>query len=174
MTLWPAARAWTALLVVVVAVATGVVGFAVCAAGAEEGEDAIAAVLGVAHVLAALWVLANPSSLAVQVGVGALLAATPLLGTDGTAVGVVPVVVGVVATAELLGVCGRLGMVVPRDPAPDRNQVGVTTLGAALASGLTLGVGALAGPVGLVAVVLGAGACAGLAVLLAQSPEDRS
>jgi len=173
-TLWPTARRSTAALAAASGAATGVVAFLVCDLLADDGEQALAAVLGIGHVLVTLWVVFNPRSLAMQVILGSLLAATPLVAGDGNgaALGMVPIVTGVVATSELLGLSGRLGMVVARDPTTDRTQVLLTTLGAATASSMTVGVGVLAGPGGLVAVVLGAAACAGLALLLVQGAES--
>jgi hypothetical protein len=176
-TLWPTGRRWIAGLAMTAAAGTSVVAIAVLALTTGDADDGRgfggpAITLAIAHVLATAWALLNPRLLPLQVVVGAALAASPVAVTDATAVGVVPVVAGVVATAELLGVCGRLSMVVPRDPTPDRDQVGLATAAAAVVSALALGVGALTSASGLVAVLLGAGACAGLAVLLVQGPGD--
>jgi hypothetical protein len=71
----------------------------------------------------------------------------------------------VATTAELLGIAGRLRMVIERAPQPGLQRlplaVGLTTV-----SAVTLLGGQLDGPGGLAEVVLAAGACVLLAMVL--------
>ena len=159
LTVWPPARQALSVAAVGTALVTSV-----GAAGYADGPwTALAAIV---HVVAAALALANRQMLTVQVGAGVTMAWTALLGADGTAVGAVVTIVGVVATSELLAAAGRLGIVIERDPAPELRQVGLAVAVAAATSGVTLAAGALAGPAGLAATAVAALGCIVLAAAL--------
>lgn len=157
LSLWPQARRGMAAAALACAVSTGV-------AGALLGDHAWTTLAAVAQVVATLWALADPRVLAAQVGAGVALAWSLVPGSQGTVVAVVGVVVGVVATSELLGAAGRLGMVVERDPAPEVRRAGVGVVIAMATSAATLAAGALAGPSGLLATAVAGLGCVLLAV----------
>jgi hypothetical protein len=169
-TLWPPERLTVALLTTLAAGATAV-------AGAIVGPKWTAAVGGL-HLAVTLFALVLPAALPFQVGVGLVLACSALVdpgnyvvGDDVTVVGVVPLVVGVVATAELLGLSAQMGIVIPRDPMAGLGRVAIATAVAAVASSLTLAVGALDGPTGLLATLLAVVGCLGFVALLLR-PDD--
>ncbi len=163
LSVWPPSRRGLAAAAVACAVATSV-------AGALLGGEPWTNIAAFAHVVAAVWALGDPRMLAAQVGAGVAMAWGLLPGTDGTITPVVVVVVGTVATGELLGAAGRLGMVVPRDPEPELRRVGVAVAVALVTSGATVIVGAVAGPAGLVATAVAALGCVVLAVAV-RSPR---
>jgi hypothetical protein len=173
-TLWSPERLTVALL-------TGLVSLATAVAGVLAGPNWAAAVAGL-HVAVTLFALVLPAALPFQVAVGLLLAASPLVGSgtslvtgdDVTVVGVVPLVVGVVATAELLGLSAQMGIVIPRNPMAGLGRVAVTTAVAAATSGLTLAIGALDGPSGLLATLLAIVGCVGFVALLLRPGESAS
>jgi hypothetical protein len=94
---------------------------------------------------------------------GALACAAVLIDASDTVVAVVPLVAGVVATAELAAAAGRVGMVVLRDPVPEVRRVGLAVAIALVTSGSAVAASTLPGPDGLVATAVGAAGAALLA-----------
>ena len=156
---WPQRRLMGGLAVLVAAL-TGT-GMAIL----DGGEGHLRG--GALYTLTAVLGLAYPPAIAAQVIVGQAMAATLLLGPEAPPlVTLLPAVVGVVATAELLALSARLGSPVERSPGPDlRRSLAATAIGAAV-FGAVLLAGALPGPSGLAAVTLAAAALTGLAVVL--------
>jgi hypothetical protein len=158
---WPARRR-LALMAVATAALTAA---AVAALGASD-THALAAGL---YMLVAVAAVFLPDAIPVQVIGGQLLAASLLVGGSVDLLLLLPVVAGVVATAELLAVVGRMDAPGERDPRADvRRAGGATGLAAAVFGAVAL-VGRVPGPTGLLAVVLASAACAGLAIVLARS-----
>jgi hypothetical protein len=152
LSVWPPARRGLAAAALGCAVVTS-------ATGALVGDGPWTTLAALAQVVAALWALVDSRMLAAQVAAGVGLAWGLVPGTGGPVVAVVAVVVGVVATSELLGASGRLGMVIERDPAPEVRRVGVAVAIALATSGAALAAGSLAGPSGLVATAVAALGC---------------
>ena len=159
LSLWSPARQGLAAAALAAALVTSAAG----ATYAGRSEVTIAALV---HVVAAAWALSDTRAIATQVGAGVVMAWLSTVGAEGTAVGVGVVVVGVVATSELLAAAGRHRMVVERDPAPEIRRVGIAAVVAAATSGVSLAAGALAGPPALVATAVAALGCSVLAVAL--------
>jgi hypothetical protein len=155
-TVWPPARQGlvAATLVAGALTATGVV-----AAGAGGWSTTAA----VAFVVTVMWAVADPRSLGAAVVAGALACAAVLIDARDTVVAVVPLVAGVVATAELAAAAGRVGMVVLRDPVPEVRRVGLAVAIALVTSGSVVAASSLPGPDGLVATAVGAAGAALLA-----------
>lgn len=165
-TLWSAARRQVAAGAFGVAALTG---FSAHVIGDETYQSALAGL----YVLLAAIAIFNPEALTWKLVLGAVLVGIGMIDHEGTEMLVMlPVLGGVVATAELLGITARLGMVIERDPAPDLVRlclVVVLTLASYAAVLLT---GELDGPSGLVSTGLAAGACVGLALAL-RRPDDQ-
>jgi hypothetical protein len=159
-TLWSASR-WR------VAAVTGIVIAATALLAVLVGGTGWHRLAAVAYVVAAVATLTAPRRIGWQVATGLVLCWSVLPVLEGGATfALVPLVVGVVATAELVGLVGRLGIIVERDPGPDLRRLPVTLGLTALISAVTLLVGRIGGPGGLAAVVLAAGACGLLAMVL--------
>jgi hypothetical protein len=160
---WPPARRRVAALAVLVAVLTGT-GMAALAAHGWQ-------VLGAAaYVGAAAAGLVVPGAIGVAVVGGVGLAGSLMLGP--WAVGplvLLPVVAGVVATAELLALAGRLDTPVERNPGAELRQAGLATAMAAAVYGVVAVVGAVPGPTGFLAVVVAAAGGVGVAALLMRA-----
>ena len=159
LTVWPRSRQGLAAAALAAAVATST-------GAALYADNPWTTVAALAHVVAAVWALADVRAVATQVGTGVAMAATALIDAEGTAIGAVVLILGVVGTAELLAAADRLGMIVERDPGPELRRVGVAVAVAAVAAGVTLAAGALTGPPGLFAPALAALGCLVLAVAL--------
>ena len=108
---WPPGRQAVAVGAATVAFVTAVLAVAL---SSERGLT-----LAVAAVYVALTVTATrtPTLVAEQTVTGVAVAWATLVGTDPVVWGIVPLVTGVVASSELLGLAGRLGVVVPRSAA---------------------------------------------------------
>lgn len=158
-TWWPARRRLAALAVAIAALTA--------AAPAASGGGGLAASVYVAATVLALF---YPVAITAQVIAGQALAATMLLGSDGsTALLLAPALASVVVTAELLAVVARLDTLLERDPGRDLYRVALAGLvGAGACAAVTL-VGALPGPTGFVAVCLASAACAALATVLVRA-----
>jgi hypothetical protein len=167
-TLWPGPRRRVCALTYLVAVVTATYG------AAFAGNDATwLAPIAVAYVVATAFASRSPSAIAAQVIAGFGLAWGVLQQLDGLAVfALVPLTVGVVVTAELLGVVGRLGIIVERAAGPDLRRVPAAAGVTAVISAATLSIGLLDVPGGLVGTLLAAGACVVLAVFLAGNRAD--
>jgi hypothetical protein len=161
-TLWPQSRRRVCALTYLVAIVTAAYGATFAGNGA-----AWLAPIAVAYVVATAFASYSPSAIAAQVIAGFGLAWGVLQQLDGLAVfALVPLTVGVVATAELLGVVGRLGTIVERAASPDLRRLPAAAGVTAVISAATLGIGLLDVPGGLVGTLLAAGACVVLAVFL--------
>ena len=116
------------------------------------------------YLLLTVGALFLPAAIAVQVVVGQLLLAGLLLSTTGPEpLLLMPVMGGVVASAELLAVVARLDSPLERDPAGAPSRVaGAAVLGAGI-FGAVLLMGWIPGPTGLLALALAAGTLALLA-----------
>ncbi|MEJ2185950.1 MAG: hypothetical protein P8Z36_08425 [Gemmatimonadota bacterium] len=157
---WPPARRRVAALAGLVAVLTGT-GMAALAAYGWQ-------VLGAAaFVVAAVAGLAAPGAIGVALVGGVALAGSLMMGPWAVGpLALLPVVAGIVATAELLALVGRLDTPVPRDAGGELRRAGWATLIATAAYGVVAVVGAVPGPTGFLAVVAAAVGGAGVAVLL--------
>ncbi|MGH7576731.1 MAG: hypothetical protein ACREM1_16610 [Longimicrobiales bacterium] len=145
---------------VVVATLTG-------AAAAALGGSGVHVLGAGAYILIVLAALFFPAAIIAPVIAGQLLAANILLRGDGHALVLLPVVAGVIATAELISVVTRLHTTPERDPAPDRRRAGVAVLiGGSIFAVVALA-GRLPGPTGIMAIAFAAAACLVLALLLA-------
>lgn len=163
MTTWRRARRRTAAAAVLTAILTG-------AAGVALGASSLHVYIAGAYVVITVAALFFPAAIAVQVIGGQVLVGSVLLGQDGLAhlLLLLPVVAGVVATAELLAVVARLDTPLERDPGAGLHRVGLAAaIGGAVFAAVVL-LGELPGPTGLVAIVLASGACVMLAVLLVK------
>jgi hypothetical protein len=128
-----------------------------------RGLPTFGAVTYVATVVLALFV---PGAMIAQVAIGMALAGSMLLSQSLSPLGLLPLVAGVVATAELLGVAARLDTPGERNPRGElRRAAGATGIAAAVYAVVLL-VGGVPGPAGLLAIVVASGTCAGIAFLL--------
>lgn len=167
-TLWPRARRRVATAVVLTAAITAI--YVGVLGGAPRYW-----VLSAGYLAAALLALTSPQAIAGQVAIGIALAWSLLPGREGTeAFVILPVIVAVVMTAELLAMAARLGMIVARDPRPDIRRLAIAVTLAALTSVATLAIGLLPGPGGLAATAIAAGACLLLALLLVRGQRERT
>jgi hypothetical protein len=148
MATWPAGRRRTAGLAVGVGAITVLGGSALAGAGPS--------LLGAALYLAATGVaLATPAAIVGQLIVGQLMVADLLLtGAAPPAIAAV-VAVGVIFTAELLGLVARLEGPLRREPAEDIGRSALRSLLGGGTFALVLGASGLAGPQGFLAVVAG-------------------
>lgn len=160
---WPARRRLAAL-----AVATAMLTAAASVMLGGPGRYGFeVAYVGIAVVATFL-----PAAITLQVIVGQLLLARLLVeGSGGAALTLVPLMAGIVVTAELLAVVARLDMPLERDPRGVYTEVGLAAVVAGGVFCLVLAVGDLPGPGGLVAICVGSGACVVLATLM---PRPRS
>lgn len=153
------------------------VGAATLAAGVLTGLSAAGLGATTNHVWGAAgyvglvaFSLLAPASLWAQVVAGQIMAGALLLGADATPWWLVlPVVAGVVATAELASIAARLDVVVPRPPSTDLRGAFRSVLVAAVAFATVALAAGLPGPAGFLAVALASLACAGAAILLMGS-----
>jgi hypothetical protein len=174
LTVWPPARFGVAGLAVLTAGGTVVV--------AVVAGPSWAAFVGGLHVAATLLTVVQPSAVPAQVAAGMVLcwglladAGDAPLGS-GPTVALVALVVGVVVTAELLGLAAQMGIVVARHPGDGLARVGVAAAVSLVATGGTLAIGRLDGPEGVVATLLAVAGGVGLAALLlhGNGPADRT
>lgn len=86
----------------------------------------------------------------------------------GGSVGVLPIVGGGVATAELLAVVARLDVPIERNPGDAVRRVGLAAVIGGGVFGVVALAGGLPGPTGLVAIAVSARACIVLARLLVR------
>lgn len=154
------ARQRLAAMAVLMAILTGTG----TAALGESGSHILGAG---AYVVATLAALYSPGAIIAQVIVGQLLAAGLVLGRgDSTTLFVLPVIVSVVATAELLAAVGRSATAPDRDPGDDLRTTVVTISIASVVFGVVAIIGRLPGPTGILAIALASAACVVLAFLL--------
>lgn len=147
---WPASRQVVAVGAATAAFLTALLALAV----APERRLALAA--GIVYVGLTVAATKTPALVAEQTVAGAAVAVTTLVGADTVAVGVVPIVAGVVLASELLGLAGQLAIVVPRRSEPGVRRALTAAVGAAMLSGAVVGAGSLPGPTGLLATVAAA------------------
>lgn len=163
MTPWSRVRRSLAVLAFSAAVLTGL--------GAGTLGGGLGHALGAAaYVVVATIAVFSPAAIAIQVVGGQALATGVLLGPAGAGfVAVLPLVVGVIVTAELLGAVARLGITPGRDAKTELRRSGL----AGLLGGATFGVVALliglGGPGGLAGLALAGGGCVLLAALLVRN-----
>jgi hypothetical protein len=120
-----------------------------------------------AYVAVTVLALFAPAAITLQVIGGQVLIAGLLFAPgDASPLLLVPLVIAVVATAELLALVARLRTSVDRDPRPDLRRAGIGALLAGSAFGIVVTVGALPGPAGLLSVALASIACVMLAATL--------
>lgn len=113
--------------------------------------------------------LRAPGAIATQVVVGQLLVASLLVGPGAPhPLLALPLVAGVVATAELLGGLHRLDKPLEREAGGDLRGIGTAVAVAGSAYGAVALLGAIPGPTGLLAVALASAACVGMALLFAR------
>lgn len=161
-TLWSRPRRHAQALTYLVALITAIY-------GASFGGDDVAwlPLVALAYLVATAIASSSPSAIAGQVVAGFGLAWGALQQLDGIAVlALVPLMVGVVATAELLGVVARLGIVVERAAGPDLRRLPAAAGLTAVISATTLSIGLLDVPGGFTGTLLAAGACVVLAAVL--------
>jgi hypothetical protein len=152
-------------MAVLTATGTGAVAAALGGTGSHVwGAGAYVAVSGIA--------LFSPGAIAAQVILGQVLAGSLLLAPDGPApLLLLPLVVGVVVTAELLGCSSGADVPVPALSAGALRRVGGTAVLGGGAFGTVVWIGGLSGPTGIEALALAAAACVALAGLLAREPR---
>jgi hypothetical protein len=122
-----------------------------------------------AYFLIALLASVSPAAIAAQVVTGQLLVGSLLLTPGGSpSLLLVPAISGVILTAELLSIMARMDTPFASHPRSDLRRAGLSVLIGAGVFGAVLLASPLPGPGGLLAVVMAAGACVGLAVLLAN------
>lgn len=159
---WKPDRTGVAVLALLTAALTGAAGAAL--GGTTEhlyGAGAYLAIAGVA--------VFSPGALVVQVIAGQMLAGSVLVGPEGAGLlAVVPLVAGVVITAELLGVTARIIDTPERHPGEELRRVGVTALLGGGVFGVVAVLGRLPGPGGLLGAGLAGGALVLVAMLLAK------
>lgn len=166
LTVWPPARRGLAAAAIAAAAITGVLAWAL-------HDHGLVTLLGFVHLAAACWAVQDGRAVPTQVGSGVALTWSLLAGAHGTVPGVVPVLLGVIAASELLGSSHRLGTVLARDVVGELRRVGTALVVASGASVAVLGVGALAGPSGMVATAAGGVGCGVLALAVRARPSDR-
>jgi hypothetical protein len=155
-TWWPARRRFAAMAVVT-ATLTGVGGALLAGSG---WQDRLAAV----YVLLAVVALFSPAAIAVQVIAGQVLLGSLLVAREGLAPSfLLPVVAGVVVTAELLATVARLDAPVEGDSRKDLRRAGLAAVVGCSAYSVVALVGGVRGPTGVVAVTLASAACVVLA-----------
>lgn len=160
---WPRVRRSVAVLAFSAAVLTGFV--------AASLDGGLGLGLGAAvYVVVAAVAVFSPRAIAIQVVGGQALAAGVLLGPAGAGfVAVLPLVVGVVVTAELLGAVARLGITPERDPKTELRRSGIAGLLGGATFGLVALLIGLERPGGLTGLALAGGGCFLLAALLIRN-----
>jgi len=161
---WSPARRRTAALALATAVLTAI--------GGGTLSQATGHLYGaVGYVIIAAAALFSPGWITVQVIGGQLLVASILLApAPPTPLLVLPLVAGIIVTAELLAMVARLDTAPERESGPDLARVAVAgTVGAVVFAAVLL-LGTLPGPRGLAAVALASAACLLLGLLLARRP----
>lgn len=160
---WSRARRSLAVLAFSAAVLTGL--------GAGTLGGGLGHALGAAaYVVVAAIAVFSPTAIAIQVVAGQALAAGVLLGpTDAGFVAVLPLVVGVVVTAEMLGAVARLGITPGRDPRTGLRRSGLAGFLGGATFGLVALLIGLEGPGGLTGLALAGGGCVLLAALLIRN-----
>lgn len=134
---------------------------------------AVAMLFGAPPPGAALFIAAGtaalfaPQLIVLEVVAGQLLAASlPSIHTGAGVWIVLPVIVGVIVTGELLGTAARLNSPVERDPGGDLGRAATAAIAGGIIFGIVLGVGRLPGPTGIIAVAIAGAGCVAAAVLL--------
>jgi hypothetical protein len=162
---WGPARRRLAITAVLTAVATAAFG----AALGGTGRHAVGAVGFTAIAVAALF---RPVWITGLVVTGQLMA-LGLLAGGAAPFAVLPVVAGVIASAELLAAAARLDSPGERIPVGEFQRAALAAaLGAAVFAAVALAA-ALPGPTGLLAVGLASAACVALAILLVTRRAGR-
>lgn len=110
-----------------------------------------------------------PTVIVAQVALGQVIAASLLVAGDGSPVLLlVPIIAGVIATAELLAITARMASPLDYRPGRDlRRAAAAVLIGAVVFTGVSAVRGA-PGPTGLAAIGLASAACIGIALLLVR------
>lgn len=139
------------------------------AAAAVLGASAWHVYGAVAYIGVAILALFSPNAIIAQVIGGQLLAGSLLLASDGApgAIPIMMIVIGLVATAELLAIAARLAIPIERDARDDLRRAAIAAAIAGGVFGVMLLVGRLPGPTGLPTGILAIGVAAGACVVLA-------
>lgn len=128
-----------------------------------------------AYVAIALAALSAPPLITVQVIAGQLLVASLLLRPDAAPVLLLlAMVIGVVATAELLALVARIQSSVDFDPREEVHRLVLATLVAGGVFGMVVLLSRLPGPTGIAAIALAAAACIVVAMVLATDNGRRA
>jgi len=154
---WSGGRIQVAVTAVLVGAGTGILSFA-------QGTPGFGVFVYSGLVLLALI---QPAAIAAQVVYGQLILASLLLGPEARpALSLLPLVIAVIVTAELLAVVARLDTPLSSSVGDALNRVaGSAVIGGAVFAAVALTLG-LPGPQGLLAVILGSAACVVLALRL--------
>ncbi|MGI9628244.1 MAG: hypothetical protein ACR2QM_15530 [Longimicrobiales bacterium] len=129
----------------------------------------------VALVMLSVLALPYPFLITGQLIAGSTLAAAILLSEPAEPISVLPLVAGIVATAELLALAARRRTAQSRGFGDEVRRLAVAILIAEGVFGAVLWLGGLPGPTGLLAIVLASGACVALSfVLIGRSPSGHS
>lgn len=127
-----------------------------------------------AYVAVALGALSAPPMITVQVIAGQLLAASLLLRPDAPPfLLLLTMVIGVVATAELLAQVARIQTSVDFDPREEVHRVVVSAAVGGSVFGMVVLLGRVPGPTGLAAIGLASAACVIVAIVLASDTGRR-
>ena len=133
---------------------------------AWSGWSVVALGGGMVYLALTAGTLRRPALLVPQLLAGAGLTGLLLVGPEGIgALRALPIVVGLVATAELLATAERTGVEGGRPLA----RAGRTALGSGGVFGLVALAAGIPGPGGLAAVAVATGACLGAAALVVRS-----
>ncbi len=167
---WPRHRLAVASVAVGAALLTGTVALAT----ATEGDAEAAALTGLfGLVLAAVTLLAvvDPRLIVAVPAASLIVVWTVVARSDDPGWALVLILSLAVAAAELAGLSGRLGIVVPRNVGDGGLQVVLHVALAAAATATALLAGRLDGPSGLLATAIAVLGCLALAVVIARQPR---
>ncbi len=142
---------------------------------AAEGDAEAAALTGVfGLVLTAVTLLAvvDPRLIVAVPAASLVVVWTVVARSDDPGWALVLILSLAVAAAELAGLSGRLGIVLPRNVGDGGLQVVLHVALAAAATATALLAGRLDGPSGLVATAIAMLGCLALAVVIARAPSD--
>lgn len=153
-----------------------VVAAAIAGTGAVIGGTALHVLGAAAYIAIAVSALFAPAMIMVQVAAGQVIVAGLLLRPDAPGALLRPdapgmlllvaMLIGVVATAELLAVVDRVVTSVDHDPRDDLRRAALAAAVAGVTFGFVLLLGSMPGPTGLAAVALASVACVIVALVL--------
>ncbi|MGD8279342.1 MAG: hypothetical protein PVH00_14995 [Gemmatimonadota bacterium] len=167
-TVWGPARTRLAISAVLVATGTAALG----AVLGGTGNHVVGAVGYIAVTVAALF---RPGWITGQVVTGLMMAAGLMIGpAAASSLRMLPLVAGIIATAELLAAAARLDAPVERVARGELRRAGLAAGLGAVVFAAVLFAGVLPGPSGLLAVGLASAACVVLAILLVTRRSGRT